>query len=327
MHATNQAIEGLGSEVNNLKQDNTVIHQKIDNIDARVTNYYNEYKTDIQNLQGDVTVLAGGVSALAEGEDGFFQVSQERRDPKPSPLGLNSAAGGVNAVASGNDSLAVGNDAQAKGDKSVAMGNAAVASGEQAVSLGYTATASGTGSMALGGSSMAMAEKSVALGTAASATAANSVALGADSQATRGASKDYSAIGVGAGQNSAGEVSVGAQGAERQITNVAPGMNGTDAVNVNQLAGAINGVSKRIEEEGKDARAGTAAAMAMANMPQAFIPGKSMMAAGVGTYRGQAAAAVGLSRLSDSGRSVIKLSGSVDSRGHVGVAAGFGVHW
>jgi trimeric autotransporter adhesin len=47
----------------------------------------------------------------------------------------------------------------------------------------------------------------------------------------------------------------------------------------------------------------------------------------VSTYRGQTAAAVGLSRMSASGRAVINFSGSVDSRGSVGLAAGFGVHW
>lgn len=295
LFATHQAIDSLGSQVSSIDARLSSTDARVTTIDARVTNIDARMfttETTVQNidarvttLQGDMSQLQGGVAALAAGADGFFQVSQERRDRKPQALGQNSAAGGMNALATGNDALAVGNDAQATGSKTVALGQAAMAS------------------------------------------APNSVALGAEAQATRGATQDYAAIGVGAGQKSAGEVSVGTQGAERQITHVAPGMAGTDAVNVNQLAGALQGVGKRIDDIGKDSRAGTAAAMAMANMPQAFIPGKSMLAAGVSTYRGQTAAAVGLSRMSASGRAVINFSGSVDSRGSVGLAAGFGVHW
>ncbi|MCC5846523.1 MAG: YadA-like family protein [Verrucomicrobia bacterium] len=46
-------------------------------------------------------------------------------------------------------------------------------------------------------------------------------------------------------------VSVGAAGAERRITNVAPGVDGTDAVNVNQLQGVQDGVnanSQKLED-------------------------------------------------------------------------------
>jgi len=64
---------------------------------------------------------------------------------------------------------------------------------------------------------------------------ANSVALGADSVATRGPQAGYIAFGLAAPQNSAGEISVGASGAERQITNVAAGSAPTDAANVGQL--------------------------------------------------------------------------------------------
>src|SRR3546814_5599367 len=59
---------------------------------------------------------------------------------------------------------------------------------------------------------------------------ANSVALGADSVTVRGAQAGYLAPGLGAVlQSSAGEVSIGAVGAERQLTNVAAGSAATDA--------------------------------------------------------------------------------------------------
>ena len=65
------------------------------------------------------------------------------------------------------------------------------------------------------------ADGSIAFGSDAEASEANSVALGADSVADRGA-----LFGV-----SVGEVSVGSDGNERQITNVAAGTEDTDAVN------------------------------------------------------------------------------------------------
>ena len=87
-----------------------------------------------------------------------------------------------------------------------------------------------------------------------------------------------------------------------------------------QLRNEINGVAK-------DASAGSAVAIAMANMPQAFSPGKSMLSAGVGTYKGESAISIGVSKLSESGRWVIKFSGSADTRGNVGIGAGAGFQW
>ena len=78
---------------------------------------------------------------------------------------------------------------------------------------------------------------SVALGSGASVTAANSVAIGAGSTATRGALTGYTAIGLAGTQNSVGEVSIGAPGAPRQLTNVAAGTAPTDAANIAQLTG------------------------------------------------------------------------------------------
>ena len=112
---------------------------------------------------------------------------------------------------------------------------------------------------------------------------------------------------------------------------MAPGTQGTDAVNLNQLNTGFEHATTQLRNElngvSKDANAGTAAAIAMANMPQAFTPGKSMIAAGAGYYEGQTALSIGVSKLSDSGRWVIKFSGSADTRGKVGVGAGAGFQW
>lgn len=55
-----------------------------------------------------------------------------------------------------------------------------------------------------------------------------------------------------------------------------------------------------------------------ASLPQVYIPGKSMVAAAVGTYEGQSAISVGYSRASDNGKASSKLQGNANSRGKVG---------
>ncbi|WP_426024590.1 YadA-like family protein [Brevundimonas sp. PWP3-1b1] len=94
---------------------------------------------------------------------------------------------------------------------------------------------------ALGGA-LADGVDSTAVGPAASASADNSVALGAGSTAVRGGATDYAALGLDTLQTAAGEVSIGAVGAERQLTNVAAGSAATDAVNVGQLQGVSDDV-------------------------------------------------------------------------------------
>ncbi|WP_165418341.1 YadA-like family protein [Dyella amyloliquefaciens] len=92
-------------------------------------------------------------------------------------------------------------------------------------------------SVVIGDSASGTANAQTIIGAQATASVDNSVALGFASSANRGAQSNYSAYGLVAPQNSAGEVSVGAPGQERQITNVAAGSAPTDAVNVAQLQG------------------------------------------------------------------------------------------
>lgn len=120
----------------------------------------------------------------------------------------------------------------------------------------------------------------------------------------------------------------------RTITHVAPGVSGTDAVNLNQLNAGLGAVNNNLNslrqdvlDHRKEARAGVAAAMAMAGMPQAYLPGKSMVAAGAATFKGQTAIAIGLSKISDNGKWVTKITGSANTRGDVGVAVGAGYQW
>lgn len=107
------------------------------------------------------------------------------------------------------------------------------------------------------------------------------------------------------------------------IKNVAPGVNNTDAVNVGQLR-AVEGKLHRVD---RNLRAGVAGANAAASLPQAYLPGKNMVALSAGTYRGEGAIALGVSRVSDNGKVVVKLTGNSDTRGNFGAGVGAGYQW
>lgn len=107
------------------------------------------------------------------------------------------------------------------------------------------------------------------------------------------------------------------------IKNVAPGVNNTDAVNVGQLR-AVEGKLHRAD---RNLRAGVAGANAAASLPQAYLPGKNMVAVSAGTYRGESAIALGVSRVSDNGKVVVKLTGNSDTRGNFGAGVGAGYQW
>jgi trimeric autotransporter adhesin len=126
---------------------------------------------------------------------------------------INGTAVGALANA-GAQSVAVGGNANANAQGAVAVGGCInVVCLENGVIVNRPLPV-GTGSTAVGGGSMTSGDHSTALGASANASNANSVALGAGSRTTRD-----------------NTVEVGG----RQITGVAAGAAGTDAVNVDQL--------------------------------------------------------------------------------------------
>ena len=96
---------------------------------------------------------------------------------------------------------------------------------------------------------------------------------------------------------------------------------------INNHAGEFNRLDRKVNKYGKEARAGIAGANAAAGLPQVYIPGKSMVAASAGTYKGQSALAVGYSRASDNGQLILKLQGNANTRGDVGGSVGVGYQW
>lgn len=113
----------------------------------------------------------------------------------------------------------------------------------------------------------------------------------------------------------------------KRITNVAPGKDGTDAVNVNQLKYVAGNISNQINNVDKGLRAGIAGALASGGLYHVTTAGKSMVSVGAGTYRGQNALAVGYSRLSDNSKVGVKFTVNSNSQGHSGASASVGYQW
>ncbi|AFJ90350.1 Peptide transport system permease protein SapB (plasmid) [Burkholderia sp. KJ006] len=236
-----------------------------------------------------VTANTNAINALSNNlsnvQDGLIHAQQPVVQPTSTPGYLKYFAASSNGAA-----------ASASGPESVAAGGNSSASGPNSVAVGSGAQASGSGAVALGANSVVRGNGSVAIGEGSVASSDNTVSFG----------------------NSA-------TGVTRTLANVSAGVAPTDAVNVKQLNDSMSGLRSQIEHDRADANGGTASAVAIASLPQAPAPGKSVVAVGGGTYAGQSALAVGLSTYA--GRWILKASGSTNTRGTVAAGVGAGFVW
>ena len=268
--------------------------------------------------------------------------------------GTNAVAIGFNSVVTGNDSISIGTGNRVTGNNSGAFGDPSTVSGQGSYSVGNNNTVSTNDTFVLGNDVKHTVENSAILGAKSTARGGNGSKTGTlrnlKQDGTQGASTTagstgtvstatvgYMTYGGFQGAKADGVVSVGAAGNERRIQNVAAGeisATSTDAINGSQLYSVAQGVGNRlgdldnkINRNNKNLRAGIAGANAAAGLPQVYIPGKSMVAASAGTYKGQSALAVGYSRASDNGKLILKLQGNANTRGDVGGSVGVGYQW
>jgi autotransporter adhesin len=142
------------------------------------------------------------------------------------------------------------------------------------------------------------------------ATGANSVALGANS--------------TDGGQSNV--VSVGSPGAERRITNVAPGVGPTDAVNYSQLLGAESFLQNNINAVQLQANAGVALSLAASGLSYDNRPGTTSISGGASYYMQHEGLAFGIGHTSDDGNwryHVATTFVTPQDHAEVGVVAGF----
>ncbi|MFU2130979.1 YadA-like family protein [Gallibacterium anatis] len=164
-------------------------------------------------------------------------------------------------------------------------------------------------------------------------TNASSVALGSGAHALQSLEALQAATvyaheqAVGKGSEVIGEVSFGKEGEYRRLTNVAAGAADTDAVNVSQLKGVASNINQQLNNLSQNISGVAASSAAMANLPQAYLPGKSMVAVSTGYHKGQSAIALGVSRIADNGKLIIKASASHNTQNDFTGGIGVGYQW
>jgi autotransporter adhesin len=291
--------------------------------------------TNVRQLQAGVEYAIdksknytdNSIKNITDGGAGMFQVSQDYNAPAPKPTGIKSVAGGANSVASGNNSAALGNDAMASGTNSTAVGNGSVAKAADSVALGAGSVADRANSVSVGKIGSERQITNVAAGTA-NTDAVNVSQLKKSEggnvryETNVDGTTNYSHVALGNNQAPNGTT----------ISNVAPGVQGTDAVNVNQLNGAVNRLGGRIDDvEGKLNRntkmlsGGIAASAAMAVVTP-VEPGKFHVSGAVAGYNGQAGIGFNLLKRSDNGQTTLHAGlgwGSGGSKAIVRVGFGF----
>ncbi|ABN73212.1 YadA-like family protein [Actinobacillus pleuropneumoniae] len=205
------------------------------------------------------SAIAMGNSSSAVGSNGIAVGAKSKA------LKDNAIALGNNATVTANNALALGLNSVAYSDNAIVLGTTSKATGSHAVAIGTGASAYRQNSIAMGKDSSTGGDFAVALGDSANAAAENTLALGKNAVADK---KDSVALGNNAytgdviatesatlagqvyefaGKAPIGTVSVGNQGNERTITNVAAGRissTSTDAINGSQLY-AVSEVASR----------------------------------------------------------------------------------
>jgi len=144
--------------------------------------------------------------------------------------GTNGTAIGYRTVA-GAGSVAVGFENRATGSQSIAIGYRNLVTGNGSGAIGDPNVISGNGSYAVGNNNTIASNNVFVLGNGVNVAAGNDGAV---------------VLGNGSTASGSGTVSVGAANAERRITNVAAGINATDAVNVSQLNSGLNNLQGQI---------------------------------------------------------------------------------
>jgi len=266
-------------------------------------------------VNANLSSTVNNVNNITNGQSGMFQVSKDSNSSQPVASGNQSTAGGNNAVASGNRSTALGNGAVASADNSVAVGAGSVADRSNSVSMGSAGNERQVTNVAAGTADT----DAVNVGQLKSAGVINS--NGSTNQAV---TYDHNSDGTTS-------VTMNPGGDPTVIHNVGPGTASTDAATVGQVQNMGNWAKSYTDQQvravGKQASAGTAAAMAMTSIPQASLPSQHSFGAGVGNFQGQSSVAVGLSAMNSTGRFAVKFNASATARGDLGVGMGAGVFW
>ncbi len=261
--------------------------------------------------------ISFGTSAEAEGENSLaIGVSAFSKGKQSTSIGYSNSAEGDHSLSVGSLNFvteakanALGYNNIVSGKESSAIGTSNLIYGKQSVAIGYgnqvgddmnwgrnalngdddNNTISGNNTYVFGANNIVMANNALVFGSNVSSVVDNAIAIGNSASVT---GQNSVAIGNGSVAAEDNVVSVGAAGSERRITNVAAGINDTDAVNVGQLNQGLNDLHNTLTHEVNKVAAGSAALAAL--RPEGYDPNdKFSMAVGFGHYRNANAGAIG----------------------------------
>ncbi|WP_279606992.1 YadA-like family protein [Burkholderia ambifaria] len=277
------------------------------NIDNRVT--------QIQDNLGEATKLVGAVAYDKNG-DGTVNFNKVTlgNGLSSGPVVLTNVADGksqYDAVNYGQFSKLEGrvndiddrlhaatkpNDGNNGGSGSNGNGliNGTGGSGEKAGEILAAKPGTGNGNVAAGSDSMIADGKnnSTAIGAGSRVQAEGGTAIGHGATVSSSATNSV-ALGEGSKATEANTVSVGSDGHERRIVNVADGVKATDAVSKGQFDRALGGMQGQINDISRNAYSGIAAATALTMIP-GVDPGKTLsFGVGGASYKGYQAVAMG----------------------------------
>lgn len=345
LHATNQAVAQNATDISNLDNRVTTVEGDVANLDNRVTTVegdvanlnttVNQHTTQINNLDGRVTQNTTAINNLdnrvTNVEGDITDLSQQITNVGGNVEQVRQQAATAQGTADEAMQLALGNDgrafcSQGAGQNSVrcgantkddvtaangiGIGTDAQALADGGIAVGTGAQATGTNTTAVGDNAKATGQYAVALGNNATATANNSVALGNGSVADQ--------------ENT---VSVGNATQQRRITNVAAGIDPTDAVNVSQLNAYRDEANYRFYQQDRriNSVGALSAAMAMA-IPDYRVKGDFLVSVGVGHHVDAQAIGASFSGMIND-RTSLRVGGAYAEGGESMVGAGMTFGW
>ena len=242
----------------------------------------------------DSSASSASSSATAADSSAFSAASSATAaDSSASSASSSATAADSSASSAASSATAADSSAQIAVDAASTATSAASTANSILDTLNQGGIAGGTingeGALATGKNSQAIGDYTSAYGTNAAATADNATAIGANSQAT---AENSVALGANSVASEANTVSIGSVGNERRLTNVADGVNDTDAVNMRQL----NAVSNKVGEVQNEVKNVGALSAALSGLkPIQYDPAEpTQIMAALGTYRGHNAMALGV---------------------------------
>ncbi len=290
------AIRRNAQDINALEGRMNQAETDIDNLEGRVDQTEEDIDglhTDVDGLKTDVGDLEGRMDQAEEDIDDLdSRVTENKGDIEDLDERVTVNEGDIINL----DNRVTVNETNIEALQAHDMGFDWTAGGKTPVG----ARANGVGSTAMGDGAVAH-NYDTAVGYNAKVAADGSVAVGANARVESGAANSV-ALGQNSVASEANTVSVGSAGNQRRITNVANGVNDSDAVTMYQLNSTAAAFQSQFDQ--MDARmdnmddriddVGAMSAAFSALIPNPRVTQSTHFSIGVGAYEGSSALAGGL---------------------------------